>query len=158
VKHLVKDPNTGIVVQANMKRRAVRIHHPTLRNCIFTVAEPARTYETPFPCPMCGISHVYKTHHLVLDANGDTVVSQEILQLFEEGGVVKQAKATKEVIPRPVVIGLPLLDESAQVAHPQNGYAPRQGSATPWQPPDVISQEQGPVKLNGVVQQKDKEA
>lgn len=121
-----------ITMQANMRRRAVRIHHPELRNCVFTLTQPAVRYPDPFPCPLCQVVHIYKTFHLHLDAHGNTVVDEQIYELFRTNGIVEDLQATKEVIPRPFAIGL----------GPLGGFAA--------QPPDVISREDGLVKRGGI--------
>lgn len=52
----------------------IRLHHPTLRNATLAI-EVARGYFTPFDCPTCKRTHLFKTVHLRLDGNGDVIVS-----------------------------------------------------------------------------------
>lgn len=87
-----------------MKQRAVRIHHPTLRNCTFTVMQPSVIYPVPFDCPMCGITHIYKTFHLQLNQHGDVCVHNDIYELFKREGILEDLTATKEVTPAPTVL------------------------------------------------------
>jgi hypothetical protein len=131
-----------------MKRRAVRIHHPDLRSCIFTVTDVRHPYPDPFPCPMCGITHLFKTHHLNLDQNGDVAVSEEMLEVFRAGGIAQKMKATKEVVPRPTVLMMPDINIEGQAIHPQYGPVPR-SEAVVYQPADVISEQEGLVKEGG---------
>ncbi len=109
--------------------RGVRLHHPDLRNCVLTIAE-ARMYPNPegFACPTCQVTHLFKTHHITLDSNGDAVVHEDIYELFKREGIIQDLKATREVTPRPIV-----LDMANTV------------------PVDiVVSAETGPVKLPGM--------
>lgn len=52
----------------------IRLHHASLRNCTVAV-ECARGYAQPYNCPLCNVTHRYKTVHLTLDAEGDVIVS-----------------------------------------------------------------------------------
>ncbi len=131
-----------VTMQANMKHRAVRMHHSTLRNVSFTVENLARKYPNPYPCDACNVIHFYKTWHLKVDKNGDTVVSEQVYDRLKEVGF-KEMDATKEVIPRPFAIGLPFVDEQA---------SPLIGSTKAhdiWVPPTIVSREKGLVKLDG---------
>lgn len=58
----------------------VRLRHPTARSCRYTIVEGDRPYASPFICPPpanggCGTVHVFKTHHLDLDATGAVIVN-----------------------------------------------------------------------------------
>lgn len=62
----------------------VRLHHPTLRSCTFTVEDVLRPYRTPYTCPVCSVAHnapvthSHKTYHLDLDSEGDIIVSETV--------------------------------------------------------------------------------
>jgi hypothetical protein len=82
----------------------VRLHHPTLRNCTFTIEQQDVIYPTPFECPMCQRQHIFKTFHLQLNEHGDVCVHPDIYELFKAKGIVGELSATKEVTPAPTVL------------------------------------------------------
>lgn len=131
--------------------RGVRLHHPGLRNCIFTVAQLSKPYPVPFDCPMCGVTHIYKTFHLNLNENGDVCVDQQIYDLFLREGIIAELKATKEVTPAPTKLAFPNINNTGGVLEigKQNG-APARPQQPVYQPPIVYSREQGLVKLPGM--------
>lgn len=57
----------------------IRLHHPTLRNCVVAL-ESVRPYKQPFQCPLCGRTHLFKTVHLTLDDSGDVIVSKHAFE------------------------------------------------------------------------------
>jgi hypothetical protein len=63
----------------------VRLHHPTFRSCTFVVElEQDFASRRPRVCPSCSQpgapkSHDRKAVHLRLDANGDVIVSPDVL-------------------------------------------------------------------------------
>ena len=148
MKHEVHE--NGVSMLADMKRRAVRLHHPTLRNCQYTVMDAGiRYHSTPqgWLCPQCAKFHEFKTFHLTINVNGDVVVSEEIYRMFKERGLMGELKAVKEVVPRPFAVEMPFSDFSAKPLLGSNDYADR---GTPvHQPPIVISREEGMVKGPG---------
>lgn len=105
--------------------KAVRIHHPSLRNCVFTLTQPSRPYPSPYPCPMCNQTHIYKTFHLNLDEHGDVCVAPEIYEMFKNEGILEDLVGTKEVTPAPTIL------------HMDNTH----------QPGIIISREGGPVRI-----------
>lgn len=123
-----------VTMQADMRVKAVRIHHPTLRNCIFTIEMPDIIYKVPDDCGLCGKQHIFKTYHFNLNANGDVTVAPELYERFKEVGLIKEMKAMKEVTPRPSAIGMSTIDQSG-------GIIPT--SAPPLPRNDVISREHG---------------
>jgi len=135
----------GVTMFADMKRRAVQLHHPTLRSCIFTMIDAGIRYGPDgWLCPMCGFLHEFKTFHLNLDANGDVTVSEPIYLMFKERGLMGELKAVREVIPRPHTIAVPFSDFSVQLLHGENDH--KDQSTPVIQPPIVISREDGMVK------------
>jgi len=154
MKHEVRQG--GVVMLADMSRRAVRLHHPDLRNCTYTVQDQSSIYPEPFPCPMCGILHIFKTIHLQLNSSGDVAVTPELWEKFQKGGVT-ELQAAKEVTPRPTALVMPGIDARGEMAPAGfNGEAgqvvmvPRQQPSV-YQPGNIISREQGLVKIGGVV-------
>lgn len=117
------------VLHADMKKRAVRIHHPTLKNCVYTMVAYSIRYQIPHDCPMCNVGHIFKTYHLLLNENGDVTVAMEIYENWKKEGLLNEMKGVKEVVPRPWVLRLDPLD----------------GPNGP-QPPVVVSREDGLVK------------
>ena len=53
------------------------MHHETLTNATIAV-ECKRGYRQPYQCPLCNVTHNYKTVHLTLDSNGDVIVSKGV--------------------------------------------------------------------------------
>lgn len=108
--------------------RGVRLHHPSYRNCMLSIEEPARIYPTPYDCPACKKQHIFKTHHIMLDENGNAVVHEGIYDLLKRQGLLLDLKATREVTPRPQIV-----DHGKHIA-----------------PEAVFSLETGPVNLPGM--------
>jgi hypothetical protein len=58
----------------------IRLQHPTARSARYTVVEPEVPYTSTFTCTPpelggCGGTHLFKTHHLNLDSEGNVIVS-----------------------------------------------------------------------------------
>lgn len=127
----------GLEITKDMKtKRSVRIHHPTLRNCVFTIEQQSRVYPEPFPCPTCHAYHTFKTFHLNLNGNGDVCVSTEVYQLFKDEGILEDLTATKQVVPAPTRIQMGGMGESMIDNSPFI----------------IISRENGPVNIPGILQ------
>jgi hypothetical protein len=89
----------------------VRVQHPTARNARFTVTEP-RPYPVPYVCtpPVfggCGMTHLFKTHHLNLDDTGTAIVETALYGLIRHLLVLNGFSEVNEV-PAPPAIGLTL--------------------------------------------------
>lgn len=82
----------------------VRLHHPDLRNCTYTLIHFGRPLTQPMTCWVCQGVHDHKTYHLGLDQVGDVVVSEEIYERLNEAGL-DGLIATKD-IPKPEPIRL----------------------------------------------------
>ncbi len=108
--------------------RAVRLHHPTYRNCLLAIEEPGRPYPEPYTCPHCKITHDFKMHHLLLDANGDTTLHEIMYEYLRDLGLLRDLKAMEEVEPQPQTISI------ADFKTEDN----------------VVSNERGPIRLNGM--------
>jgi hypothetical protein len=88
----------------------VRLHHPELRNCVFTITNYAQRLVVPMFCAQCSggpegqslrnVIHEFKTIHLNIDAVGDVVVAEGIYEMMLRNGLVGELRATK-AIPRP---------------------------------------------------------
>jgi hypothetical protein len=90
----------------------VRIQHPAARSCRFTIVEGDRPYPVPYQCTPpefggCGSTHLFKTHHLNVDAQGSVIVGdvlyQRIRRLLELNGFTEA-----NVVERPPALGLGL--------------------------------------------------
>jgi hypothetical protein len=108
--------------------RSPMVHHPTYRNCTVTIEDPGWLYPTPYECPTCNTTHVFKTTHINLDKNGNGVINEYIYDLLKRNGLLQTLRATKEVTPAPQII-----DTGNNVT-----------------PEAVMSLERGPVKLPGM--------
>jgi len=91
----------------------VRLHHPLLRNCTFTITNYAVRLKAPMFCWSCSgglegssprtIIHEYKTIHLNIDAVGDVVVAEGIYEMMKRNGLLEDLRATKEILqPEPI--------------------------------------------------------
>ncbi len=84
----------------------VRLHHPELRNCTFTIIHFGRPLTHEMLCPVCKLLHTHKTYHLALDALGDVVVSEVIYARLKDADL-GELIATKEIAkPEPLRVDL----------------------------------------------------
>jgi hypothetical protein len=119
--------------------RGVKLHHPTLKNCVFTLEQQNVIYPKPFDCPTCGTTHIFKTFHLNLNEHGDVTVHEQIYELFKSEGIVAELNAKTEVTPRPTFLGM----GSIGIVKDPNGntdVAQVQGMQAPY---NVVSREHG---------------
>lgn len=63
----------------------VRIAHATARNARFTITERDRPYPVPYVCSPpefggCGVTHIFKTHHLNLDETGSVIIERVLYE------------------------------------------------------------------------------
>lgn len=88
----------------------VRVQHPAARSARFTVVENDRPYPKPYQCTApefggCGVTHLFKTHHLNLDGTGAAIVGDvlygKIKHLLALNGFVET-----NVVNKPPTIGL----------------------------------------------------
>lgn len=85
----------------------VRLHHPFLRSCVFTITNYAVRLVAPMYCWSCSgapegqsqrpIIHEFKTFHLTIDAVGDVVVAEGIYELMKRNGLLEDLRAMKEI-------------------------------------------------------------
>jgi hypothetical protein len=81
----------------------IRLHHPNLRSCVYTLVHFGRPYTQPFQCGLCLQVHMHKTYHLSLDAVGDVVVSETVFRMLEAVGL-NELQAKREVLPEVQVL------------------------------------------------------
>jgi len=67
----------------------IRVQHPTARNVRYTVVDSRVPYPVPFQCTApalggCGSVHLFKTHHLNLDATGAAIVSEGVYERIRD--------------------------------------------------------------------------
>lgn len=65
----------------------IRLMHEKERGCIVAVVHPSRKLRAPILCEQCHEVHATKTVHLILDDDGATIVSPEVLKLLKEAGM-----------------------------------------------------------------------
>ena len=65
----------------------VRIQHPSLRNCTYTLIHEGRPLRAAIRCSVCGLTHHHKTYHLALDGAGEVVVSEAVFERLKEAGL-----------------------------------------------------------------------
>lgn len=56
----------------------IRLHHESLTAPATVAVECVRGYKQPYQCPLCGLTHDFKTVHLNLDGKGDVIVSKGV--------------------------------------------------------------------------------
>jgi hypothetical protein len=157
MKHEVKEH--GVTMYANSKHKAVRLRHPSKRNCIWTFTQPAVRYSPPHMCHMCQQIHIFKTFHLHLNENGEVAVHPDIYELMKANGIVGELHAMKEVMPRPHALHTTTLNYTGNPMRGKLNGAPSFGEVgdktyvppAAWQPPAVFSREHGLVKAPGLV-------
>jgi hypothetical protein len=80
----------------------VRLHHPELRSCTFTITNHAIPLVAPMFCWSCSggpegtptprrVIHTHKTYHLAIDAAGDVVVAEELVEAMRGWGLLREA-------------------------------------------------------------------
>jgi hypothetical protein len=156
VKHEVKEH--GVTMLANPKHKAVRLRHPTKRNCIWTFTQPSVRYSPPHMCYMCMQIHIFKTFHLNLNEHGEVAVHPDIYELLKANGIVGELKAVKEVTPRPHALLTTSLDYQASPMPSKMNDAidlwavsdKTYVQPSAWQPPAVWAREYGLVKSPGL--------
>lgn len=74
----------------------IRLHHPNLRNCTYTLIHEGRPLVAPVNCMVCGNTHFHKTYHLALDGVGDVVVSETVYERVKQAGL-DELKVMKEI-------------------------------------------------------------
>jgi hypothetical protein len=158
MKHEVIE--NGVTMYAYSKQKAVRLRHPTKRNCIWTFTQPAVRYSPPHMCHMCNQIHIFKTFHLNLNENGEVAVHPDIYELMKANSIVGELHAMKEVMPRPHALhttplnyeGEPVVSYVGEPGNANGITLPKEFvPATAWQPPAVFSREYGMVKAPGLV-------
>lgn len=90
----------------------VRVQHPTARSVRCTVVESNNPYRQPYTCTPpqmggCGGVHLFKTHHLNLDAAGAAIVSEAVYQRIRAVLVLQGFTTTGEVA-KPPTLGIGL--------------------------------------------------
>jgi hypothetical protein len=90
----------------------VRIQHPNHRDTRVTVVEGGNPYTQPYTCTPpdlggCGSVHLFKTHHINLDAAGSAIVSETVYErtrvALEGFGFTTTGEVAK---PPTIVIGM----------------------------------------------------
>lgn len=90
----------------------VRVTHSVARNCRFTVVENDRPYPTPYQCTApefggCGITHLFKTHHLNLDETGSAIVGDALYHKIRHL-LVLNGFSESSIVNRPPTLGIGL--------------------------------------------------
>jgi hypothetical protein len=81
----------------------VRLHHPQLRGVTYTITNYAVRLVSPMFCWACSggpeadtttpraVIHEFKTYHLQIDAAGDVVVAEELVEMMHRTGLLREA-------------------------------------------------------------------
>jgi hypothetical protein len=79
----------------------VRLHHSELRNVTYTITNYAVPLKAPMFCWSCSgglegasprvVIHDHKTFHLNINAAGDVVVAEELVEMMHRTGLLKEA-------------------------------------------------------------------
>jgi len=99
----------------------VRLHHPTLFDCMYVVE-----LGTPFAngaakdCPTCLKTHARKSLHLRLDANGDVFVTPGVLETLKGVFMAGLEIGNEVASPPPMSIGAVAQDKLYVLDHPLN--------------------------------------
>lgn len=90
-----------------MAKGGVRLHHPTLFDCMYVV-ELGQPFANGLPkmCPTCLKSHAGKSIHLKLDASGDCFVTPGVWETIRTKAFGAGLEPTNHVLkPPPLSIG-----------------------------------------------------
>lgn len=79
----------------------VRLRHPDLRSCTYTLIHLGRSLTREHHCWVCGEVHYHKTYHLGLDSMGEVVVSEVIYERLKEAGLDELRTVGEERKPEP---------------------------------------------------------
>lgn len=63
----------------------VRIHHPTLRHAMLAIPT-TREYGKPLHCRRCDEPHTVKHYHVIIDSDGNAIVSEVVWARLREIG------------------------------------------------------------------------
>jgi hypothetical protein len=90
----------------------IRVQHPTQRNVRYTVVDSAVPYPVPYVCTPpamggCGSTHMFKTHHLNLDATGAAIISTGVFDRIKSR-LVLDGFTVANVVEDPPRIGIGL--------------------------------------------------
>lgn len=107
------------------KPRAIRLHHPTLRNAFNTIEDTTRPLKrkpgwVPTACRVCDVVHTYKTYHLWFDSVGDVEVSEEIYAHLRRIGLA-EIKDLGTTTPTPQVLDMGATPEPVPVISREKG-------------------------------------
>jgi hypothetical protein len=100
----------------------VRLHHPTLRNCTYTVVHLGRPYQQPINCGVCLQTHMHKTYHLGLNNDGDVIVSEVIYERLKQVGLDELKDMGIVQDPPPLVVGIGGGPVDTTVISRENGH------------------------------------
>lgn len=88
----------------------VKLHHPELRNVTYTITNYAVPLKASMVCASCnGVVHTFKTYHLNIDAAGDVIVAEELTEMMQRQGLLKDAgliTMTQIAKPPPMVLDM----------------------------------------------------
>lgn len=84
----------------------VRLHHPNLRNCTYTLVHFGRPLQHETFCGACQQLHFDKTYHLALDGVGDVVVSEVVYERVKEAGLGELKVLNEIKAPEPQVLDM----------------------------------------------------
>lgn len=88
----------------------IRVQHPTQKSVRYTVVEPNVPYPVPYQCTPpdmggCGSVHLFKTHHLNLDATGSVIVSTGVYDRIKDR-LALDGFVTANEVPQPPTLGI----------------------------------------------------
>ncbi len=84
----------------------IRLAHPVHKSCTLII-EHFKPYTAPLLCGPCGKTHLTKTYHLYLDAEGTVIVSQEIFDSLKQVGLGGMHLANEVLKPPHQTVGGP---------------------------------------------------
>lgn len=102
----------------------VKLHHPDLKNCVYTLVHEGRPLREPMTCSVCGQAHFHKTYHLALNGSGDVIVSETVFERLKEADLGELQAKTEIKKPPKQTVGMASSDQ-----------------------PTVVSREHGPLNV-----------
>lgn len=61
----------------------LRIKHDKIINRTLTIVDKSRPYTSAFECPVCHLTHIFKTYHVEVDGEGAAIVSLEVWERIQ---------------------------------------------------------------------------
>ena len=83
----------------------IRLHHPTLRSCVYVVEDYLTPYTVPYLCGTCKETHQNKALHISLDPEGYTILAEPVYERLRRCGMAGMVVDNEVANPPPTTLG-----------------------------------------------------